>query len=85
MKTQFERDLKKTINFNGKPMSISLYNLVVSIRDVKLYSKGIVPHRNWKITYVKEYFGLKGRDHQKLIDQLVKLKDEYFPQLKNQA
>jgi hypothetical protein len=35
-------------------------NLIKSIRDCKLYSKGIKPHRMWKISDVKWYFGVKG-------------------------
>ena len=38
----------------------AFYNLVVSIRDVKLWSAGIKPHRAWRISDVKNYFGVKG-------------------------
>jgi hypothetical protein len=61
--SQFMSDLqdeKQVINFNGSPMPRAYYNLVLSIRDCKLYSKGIKPHRFWKITDVKNYFGVKG-------------------------
>ena len=54
---QFLIDVK---NLNGDGVNRGWYNLVTSIRDLKLYSKGIKPHRNWKITLVKKYFGMKG-------------------------
>jgi hypothetical protein len=59
--TPFIRDLEKFTNFNGNPMPIGYYNLVVSIRDFKLYDKGMKPHRHWKPTFAREYFGLKPR------------------------
>ena len=58
--TKFETDLTSTMSVNGAPMSHAYWNLIVSIRDCKLYSKGIKPHRNWKISDVKWYFGVKG-------------------------
>lgn len=58
--TQFEVDFGNELNVNGAPISRAYWNLILSIRDCKLYSKGIKPHRNWKITDVKCYFGVKG-------------------------
>jgi hypothetical protein len=58
--TQFEVDFGNELNVNGAPMSRAYWNLIISIRDCSLYSKGIKPHRNWKITNVKWYFGVKG-------------------------
>jgi hypothetical protein len=59
--TPFIRDLDRTINFNGKPMPLGYYNLVISIRDFKLYQKGLKPHRHWKPTHAREYFGIRKR------------------------
>lgn len=36
------------------------WNLICSVRDLKLWSKGIKAHRGWKVTPVKEYFNIKG-------------------------
>ena len=58
--TQFQIDLGQNLNVNGSPMPAGVWNLLLSIRDCKLYSKGIKPHRNWKISDVKWYFGIKG-------------------------
>jgi len=58
----FKRDLDETFSFNGKPMSRGWYNLVVSIRDFKLYEKGLRPHRHWKPTHARKYFGIKPRE-----------------------
>ena len=53
---QFLKDLQD----NSSNVNIGIYNLIISIRDLMLYSKGIKPHRNWKITQVKKYFGITG-------------------------
>ena len=58
--TQYEKDLTNPLSINGAKSSRGYYNLVVSIRDVKLYSKGIKPTRHWRISDVKWYFGIKG-------------------------
>ena len=58
--TKFQADLGKTISVNGGAMPIAYWNLICSIRDCKLYSGGIKPHRNWKISDIKWYFGVKG-------------------------
>lgn len=58
--TKFAQDMAKFTQVNGKPMPWGYWNLIISIRDCSLYSKGIKPHRNWKISDVKWYFGIKG-------------------------
>ena len=60
MKTQFELDLQKSISINGKQSSRAMYNLIISIRDVKLFNAGLKPNRHWRLKDVKWYFGLKG-------------------------
>ena len=62
--TQFQADLGKSIKVNTGQMPVGYWNLITSIRDVKLYSHGIKPHRMWKITDVKWYFGVKGNAQQ---------------------
>ena len=74
--TQFYQDLiseEKQINFNGKSMALGYYNLVLSIRDCKLYAVGMKPNRHWKISDVKKYFGVKGTATQ-IKDQLEEIK-----------
>lgn len=58
-------------------MSRGVYNLIISIRDVKLYSKGIRPHRSWKIGDVKRYFGIKGNVI-KIVEQLEQVYREHI-------
>lgn len=48
------------LNVNGKEMGQAIYNLIVTERDLKLYEIGMKPHRHWKITQVKTYFGIRG-------------------------
>ena len=50
---KFLKDLKDNSN-------LGMYNLICSKRDLQLYCKGIKPHRNWKISSIKEYFGMNG-------------------------
>ena len=62
-KSQFFADLideSKAININGKVTPKGYYNLIVTIRDLGLYEIGMKPHRHWKISDVKAYFGIKG-------------------------
>ena len=49
-----------TMHINGVKTPTAYYNLLVSIRDCGLWSIGMKPHRFFKITDVKKYFGLKG-------------------------
>lgn len=72
----YEQDKKIAIKINDGIATRAWYNLVVSIRDVKLWKAGMKPHRHWRITDVKNYFGVKGNT-QKVLDQLVTLKEEY--------
>jgi hypothetical protein len=74
--TQYETDLEKIIKVNDGLMTRATYNLIISIRDVKLWKAGMKPHRFWKITDVKNYFGLKG-NADKVLEGLYKLKATY--------
>jgi hypothetical protein len=75
--TQFFKDMtdeSKILNMYNGTMPLGYWNQIISIRDCKLYSKGIKPCRNWKITNVKKYFGIKG-DAGKLVVQLEDIKN----------
>ena len=75
--TQFETDLAKDLSVNGKDSSKGMWNLIVSKRDLGLWSKiGMKPNRHWKVTDVKRYFGLKGNKH-KIYEDICKMVDEY--------
>ena len=75
--TQFETDLKKDMFINGSASSKGIYNLIISKRDLGLWSKvGMKPHRHWKVTDVKRYFGLKG-NKEKIYEDICKMVDEY--------
>jgi len=54
-------DADNRFDVNGKPMNKAIWNLILSKRDLCLYEKcNMIPHRNWRITDVKTYFGLTG-------------------------
>ena len=68
--TKFEADLGEMFKFNDGQMSRGVYNLIVSIRDMKLFCKiGMKPNRHWRMKDVKWYFGVKGDKH-KILAQL---------------
>jgi hypothetical protein len=76
--TQFYADLSKALLLNNSNTSKGYYNLLVTIRDCKLYSIGLKPNRNWKISDVKKYFGIKG-NAQQLTTQLEEIKNLINP------
>ena len=66
---QFMADLV-TIENGNRNYNLGMWNLICSIRDLKLFCKGIKPNRHWKITDVKKYFGMNGNAevlHKKLV------------------
>tara|TARA_R100001443_G_scaffold7122_4_gene16353 strand:- start:2630 stop:2926 length:297 start_codon:yes stop_codon:yes gene_type:complete len=68
----------EVMTVNGSPMGRAIWNLIVSKRDLSLYCTGprpIKPHRHWKVTDVKKYFGIKGTG-QKLYDNFMALHDD---------
>ena len=54
---------------------MAMYNLITSKGAVKLWTKGIKPNRHWRITDVKNYFGMNGNAEtlQKKLDTLYKV------------
>ena len=53
---------------------IGNYNLIISIRDLKIWKAGMRPHRHWRITDVKKYFGITGKVDT-LINRLTDFKE----------
>ena len=53
----------KDLEDNSSNVNVGMYNLICSKRDLQLYCKGIKPHRRWKISSVKEYFGMNGNKY----------------------
>jgi len=70
--TQFEIDLAKSMSVNNGQMSIGVWNLIITIRDVKLFCKGIIVNRHFKLKNVKAYFGVSG-GKEKVLEQLEKI------------
>lgn len=74
--TQFFLDLideKTQMNVNGNLIPKGYYNLIISIRDCGIYAVGMKPHRHWKISDVKRYFGVKG-NAQQIYNELKEIK-----------
>ena len=74
--TQFEKDLEQDLSVNEKASSKGMWNLIVSKRDLGLWRRGMKPHRHWKVTDVKKYFGLKG-NKEKIYEDICKMVDDY--------
>lgn len=74
---QWLKDIDSS-NRCGDNVNIGVYNLIVSTRDLKLFTKGIKPHRNWKLKDVKNYFGLRGDKHKilkslQVLDKIINI------------
>lgn len=73
----FFKDIENSISINGKQSSRAIYNLIVTKRDVNLYANlGMKPHRFWKISDVKNYFGIKG--NKQAVKDKIELMCELF-------
>ena len=71
--SQFIKDLN-TYEENSSEVNRGVYNLIVTIRDLKLVLKGIRPHRNFKLKNVKLYFGING-SAKKILESLLIIRD----------
>ena len=61
------------IKSEKKVMNIAIWNLIHTKRDLNMYVKfGIKPTRAWKVSHVKNYFGIKGTG-QKLLDNFMEI------------
>ena len=53
--------LNSRTSINGTSMNQGVWNMIVSHRDLKIWCQhGWKPHRNWKVSQAKNYFGIKG-------------------------
>ena len=82
--TQFEQlveDVKagkqKTPVVNGGKIPYVKYQLACHKRDLSLWVKGIKINRNFKVTDYKRYYGLKGNDRNKLLEQFMVIFDKH--------
>jgi hypothetical protein len=66
----------KTINVNGKDLKIPIYNLVICTGQMRMYQHGVKPNRHWKVSSVKNYFGLKGNKAY-VLQKLETIKSEF--------
>jgi hypothetical protein len=67
----------KTIDVNGKKVNFALYNAIISKRDLGLWKAGMKPHRHWKVTNVKKFFGFTGNNKEKLCNDISNLVEDY--------
>lgn len=79
MQTYGEEGLKfengeEILTVNGTQTGHAVWNLMCSKRDLSLWTRGIKPHRHWKVTDAKNYFGIKG-NKDKLLSQITLIHD----------
>ena len=64
---------EEILSLNGKPMGHAVYNLLISKRDLEMWIRmKMKPHRRWKVSHVKKYFGIKGNG-ENLMNQFMLL------------
>ncbi len=69
----------RTINCNGKDISIAYWNLIVTKRDLSMWCKfGMKPNRYWKVSDVKKYFGITGT-RENLYDRFIEMYGDLIP------
>ena len=72
--SEFMRDLVSFTYSDNLLVNRGFYNLIVTIRDLKLVLVGIRPHRNFKLRDVKRYFGING-SAKKILERLLEIRD----------
>ncbi len=74
----YDRDPSTQRNFS-KGADKPIYNLSVSRRDITMYVRhGMKPTRSWKVSFVKNYFGIKGSG-EKLLNEFMEIYDTVMP------
>jgi len=76
--SQFLTDFDTQLNLNGAQSNRAVWNLICSRRDVRLWQVGMKPHRHWKITDVKNYFGIKG-NKDVIVEKIEYLCEMFLP------
>ena len=76
--SQFLTDFDTQLTLNGAKSNRAVWNLICSRRDVKLWQVGMKPHRGWKITDVKNYFGIKGNKNV-IVEKIEYLCEMFLP------
>tara|TARA_Y100000361_G_C11006360_1_gene262021 strand:+ start:349 stop:681 length:333 start_codon:yes stop_codon:yes gene_type:complete len=70
---------ERVLNVNGSPMGNAMWNLIVTKRDLGGYLRGYKPHRYWKVSQVKKYFGITGSG-EKLMANFMALYNDVMPE-----
>ena len=65
---------EEILTVNGTQTGQAVWNLMCSKRDLALWTRGMKPHRRWKDSDVKWYFGIKG-NRDKLLNQITLIHD----------
>ena len=49
------------VSFEGKNVNPVIYQLASTKFQLSIASKGMIPHRGWRLKDTKNFYGLKGR------------------------
>lgn len=88
--TQFEQKLKDfregrnvlpKVYVAGQEIDPMGYQLAVTRFQLGLYASGMIPHRGWKVTPIKKFFGLTGNDRKALLTQFNAIVEAYKAEL----
>ena len=76
--TQFGKDFEKPMNINGRQANKGWYNLILSIGELKMFIKGLKPHRHYTLKGVNAYFGVENffYDKHELLECLQSFKQQ---------
>ena len=66
---QFMQDLH-----HERRYKMALYNLAVAKSQLRLFNKGMLPTRSFRLKHVKWYFGMNG-NKKVMLDKITKLQD----------
>jgi len=70
-----------SVHYQGRNLDPMKYQLAVAKFQLSLYASGMLPTRGWKVTPIKKFFGLQGRDRKSLVIQLQAIIDKYDAEL----
>jgi hypothetical protein len=73
----FNGELKTpNVSYAGKEINYFGYQIAVHKMQLNLNASGIIPHRGWKVTPLKQYYGLTGSG-KALVEQIIEIQAAY--------
>ena len=67
-------------SYGGRDMNRAVVKLTFDVGAMRMFCKGIVPARNFRLKDIKAFYGVKG-NKQKVYEALIALKDSVIEQV----